>query len=254
MGQNNSRQSETINWNQIKTNDMSSTIPNLNGISREAQELISRLNLPEVSETNSEFNTNNILNINNLQNKNNKELITENANDDSSPFISSEMYNYIVNKYNNKSSNGNMVGGGADENMGDDSSTSATSSSLSNSDLQSSSSETDVKPKKVEHKKKDHKKKEHKKVEKKEESEDESEEVSEVVSEEEEEKHAGWKGKKGKASKGKAKAKSKYTGSEYLSYVSSSAHTGGSLTESVANENNYTISTVNTSDINMISE
>ena len=41
---------------------------------------------------------------------------------------------------------------------------------------------------------------------------------------------------------------------EYLSYVSSSAHTGGSLTESVANENNYTISTVNTSDINMISE
>ena len=251
MGQNNSRQSETINWNQIKTNDMSSTIPNLNGISREAQELISRLNLPEVSETNSEFNINNVLNINNSQNlnKNNKELLTENGDDNSSPFISSEMYNYIVNKYNNKTSNSNMmVGGGANDNMGDDSSTSATSSSLSSDALKSSPSETDETPKKVEHKNKD-KKKEHKKEEHK-------KEVSEEEEEEASEEHVGWKGKKGKAAKGKTKgkAKSNYTGSEYLSYVSSSAHTGGSLTESVANENNYTISTVRTSDINMISE
>jgi hypothetical protein len=258
MGQNNSRQSETINWNQIKTNDMSSTIPNLNGISREAQELISRLNLPEVSESNSEFNTNNILNINNSLNlnKNNKELISD-ENDVSSPFISSEMYNYIVNKYNNKSSNGNMVGGGA-EDMEDDSSTSATSSSLSSNALKSSSSETNEKPKKKEHKKKEieHKKKEHKKKEI-DESDEEVSEESEVVSEEkseEEEKYSGWKRQKAKATKGKSKPKANYTGSEYLSYVSSSAHTGGSLTESVANENNYTISTVRTSDINMISE
>jgi len=39
-----------------------------------------------------------------------------------------------------------------------------------------------------------------------------------------------------------------------ISYTSSSAHTGRSLTESIENENNYTISSVNTSDINMISE
>ena len=68
--------------------------------------------------------------------------------------------------------------------------------------------------------------------------------------------HEGWGNEKNKKSKSKSKSKkSKYTGTEnYLSYVSSSAHTGGSLTNSVVDENNYTISTVNTSDINMISE
>ena len=65
--------------------------------------------------------------------------------------------------------------------------------------------------------------------------------------------HEGKNKKKPKPNKtNKAKL---YRGTEeYLSYVSSSAHTGGSVTESIANENNYTISTVNTSDINMISE
>ena len=52
---------ETINWDNIKTNDMSSTIPNLTGISKEAKELISKLNLPKLSDTNSEFNSNNII-------------------------------------------------------------------------------------------------------------------------------------------------------------------------------------------------
>ena len=215
MGQNNSRESDTINWNQINTNEMSSTIPNMNNISVEAKELISRLTLPEISESNSEFNSNNIFtnNVNNF----NEQKATEY--DVTSPFISSEMYNYLVNKHNNT----NMLGG-APTNDGDDSETSATSSSLS----ESSPSETDEKPKKNKNKKKT----------------DLPSELSEKNN------HEGKKKKKLKTNKKKS-----YRGTEeYLSYVSSSAHTGGSLTETVANENNYTISTVNTSDINMISE
>ena len=40
----------------------------------------------------------------------------------------------------------------------------------------------------------------------------------------------------------------------FLSYLSSSAHTGGSISETIPNENNYSISSVNTSDLNMISD
>lgn len=243
MGQNNSRQSETINWNQIKTNEMSSTIPNMDGISVEARELISRLNLPEISESNTEFDISNVFSNEVINNNNIKKQVTEF--DATSPFISSEMYNYLVNKYNNGTNNNNninnninMLGGGK---IDEDSETSATSSSLSSSDLESSPSETDEKPVKKEKKHK----KEHK------------EKITESV-QMETENHEGWGKKKNNKSKNNIKNKSKktsYTGTEdYLSYVSSSAHTGGSLTESVANENNYTISTVNTSDINMISE
>jgi hypothetical protein len=239
MGQNNSRASETINWNQIKTNEMSSTIPNMDGISNEARELVSRLNLPEISESNSEFNINSIVQLDSQQNINNNDTEIDNA--VTSPFISSEMYNYLVNKYNNNSIKDtvNMTGGGKIE---EDSETSATSSSLSSSDLKSSPSETDDKPIKKQHKKEKHV----------------SPKKTENSVTEETDNHEGWgnkKNKKAKKSKTKSSKKSSYTGNdEYLSYVSSSAHTGGSLTESVANENNYTVSTVNTSDINMISE
>ena len=70
-----------------------------------------------------------------------------------------------------------------------------------------------------------------------------------------------------KPAKGKGKSKSKKTvikknkpvkknTEAFLDYVSSSAHTGGSITDnsSVANENNITISSVRTSQINLISE
>jgi len=124
MGQNNSKNSETINWNQINTNEMSSTIPDINGISFEAKELISRLNLPDISESNSEFNVNNIFKTNEL--KNNKDHPLSEI-DQSSPFISTDMYNYLVNKQNDDI---NMVGGGK---INEDSETSSTSSSLSSS-------------------------------------------------------------------------------------------------------------------------
>ena len=61
-----------------------------------------------------------------------------------------------------------------------------------------------------------------------------------------------WKKPSKKASK---KGNKSFRGSDnYLSYISSSAHTGGGVTDTIQNENNYTISSVNTSDINMISE
>ena len=50
MGISQSKNSDTINWNNVKTNDFSSTLPNMMGISSEAKELINKLNLPELSE------------------------------------------------------------------------------------------------------------------------------------------------------------------------------------------------------------
>lgn len=241
MGQNNSRESDTINWNQINTNEMSSTIPNMNNISIEAKELISRLTLPEISDSNSEFNSNNIF-TNNLNNFN-EHKITEY--DVSSPFISSEMYNYLVNKHTNT----NMLGG-APTNNNDDSDTSATSSSLSESGLKSSPSETEVETK-VKSKNKKKKTDLQSSSEKKTDLPSSSEKKTVLPSESN---HEGIIKKKNKKISKTNKKKSYRGTEEYLSYVSSSAHTNGSLSDTVANENNYTISTVNTSDINMISE
>jgi hypothetical protein len=265
MGQNTSRESETINWNQINTNEMSSTIPDINGISVEAKELISRLNLPDISESNSEFNVDNIFKTNEVKN-NIEHHLTEI--EQVSPFISTEMYNYLVNKHNENS----MVGGGK---INEDSETSSTSSSLSSSTLKLSSSDTKTKKNKKNKKNKINKKdikvtskdidiedlniKEHN-ITNSELSNENSEldnEYIELSNENSESSNENiTKGiKKNKTPKVK-KPKKKYTGinEDYLSYISSSAHTGGNLSESVVNENNYTISTVNTSDINMISE
>jgi len=194
MGISQSKDTETINWQNINTNDMSSTIPNLHGISKEARELVSKLNLPEISENNSEFNIDNVFkpNTNQVQQQN---ISEENS---SSPFISSEMYNYLLNKYNDKKVE--MTGGAPKKVESEENSTSSSSEVESSSDVQES-------------KKKD---------------------------------------KQSKKIKNSAKSSE-----NYLSYVSSSAHTGGSMSEaeeSVQNENQYSISSVNTSDINMISE
>jgi len=180
MGLSQSKDTETINWQNIKTDDMSSTIPNISGISKEAKDLISKLNLPEISDNNSEFDAK-------------KVMITNDEHDDatSSPFISSEMYNYLINKYNN---NKNNMTGGAAKNQEEEANTSST---------------------------------------------DSDDEFSE---------------KKEKNTKKVKKTLKGKSSDNYLSYVSSSAHTGGSDADSVTNENQYSISSVNTSDINMISE
>lgn len=247
MGSQISKDSETINWDKVNTNDMSSQLPNINKISLEAQELISKLNLPDISETSEDFNSNSIFS---------KQIIGQNIEDDaqsSSPFISSDMYNFLVNKYNNKSTN--MVGGGDNE---DDSSTSETSSS-SKSSSPASPSKANKKEDKKEDKKKN--KNEKKKPETSEGpsepkiTEDEGSEVDADRSYEGKRKQKSssvWKKPSKKASK---KGNKSFRGSDnYLSYISSSAHTGGGVTDTIQNENNYTISSVNTSDINMISE
>ena len=226
---------DTINWQGVHTNDMSSTLPNMDRISHDAKQLVSRLSLiPDVSDNNSEFNTNNI--FSQLQGG----TTSKNNIDDASPFISSEMYNYLVNKYQGN----NMVGGGE----GDSSSTSSTSSSTLSSANESSSSSTKKSPPKV--------------VSVKKSPVEESPAVESTAVESPAEESLGkkkhGKGSKKKSSKKKGSKNSKkqsYKGKSedaYLSYVSSSAHTNGSV--SLYNENNYSISSVNTSDINMISE
>ena len=241
MGLTHSRDTDTINWNNIKTNDMSSTIPNLNGISFEAKQLLSKLNLPEISETNSEFNSNLIFNKN--DDEISKEL-SEKDNAVSSPFISSEMYNYLVNKYNK---NGNMVGGATKDD--DDTSETSSSSDIENEDEDENEDEpepepeSELKPKKVKKEKKEKKVKNNKEVK----SQNKVEQVDETE-ENNSSNNDNYEGKKNKKSK-------MYKGSEtYLSYLSSSAHTGGSISETIPNENNYSISSVNTSDLNMISD
>jgi len=234
MGTGNSKQEpdDTINWNNLRTENISSTRSNLNGINNDAVKLVLNLNYPEISES-SEFNTKYLISKNSNFIKNNNLNITENDNNSTSAFISSEMYKYIVDKYQNQNQNQNQsqalnkqMIGGAKNNYSDDSSTSSTSSSkLSSSDSSSESSET-------EQQKKEKKDKKNKKPIK-----------------------GGRKTKK--SVQNKKKKNSKFTEDE-LSYISSSAHTisANSISEnSISNENSVSISSsVRTSQINLISE
>jgi len=221
MGASNSLpQSETINWKNIKTEQVSSTIPNLNGISVEANKLVEKLNLPEISDSSSELNDIFLTKINKSNSVNNN--LSENNFSSTSPFISSEMYNYVMDKYKNQ----NMVGGAHEKNsLEDDSETTSTSSS--NSKLSDSDKSTPVKKESKTNKQA--------------------------------------KGNSNKQAKGKItktnskvdKRKISKKGTEdFMDYMSSSAHTGGSITDnsSIENENNLSISSVRTSQLNLISE
>lgn len=209
MGASNSLpQSETINWKNLKTEQISD-IPNLYGISDEANKLVQKINVPELSESSSSDLDNLFLSkINNTQTVSANNQATENFSS-TSPFISSEMYKYVMNKYQQQ----NMVGGAANE-LEDDSATTSTSSSSDSSKSSSSSSSTPT-PKEP----------------------------------------AKGRGKGKKTGVKKSKPAKKNT-EAFIDYVSSSAHTGGSITDnsSVANENNITVSSVRTSQINLISE
>ena len=196
---NSTPQTETINWKNINTNDMSE-IPNLYGISAEAHKLVEQLNLPPLSESTS--NTTNIENyfLNKVNNTQNNQL-SENLSS-TSPFISSEMYNFVMDKYQKQHNIKKSMVGGSKNNLDDDSDTSSTSSS-------SKSTESEKKPV---HKKSAKNKIVNKKVQKK-------------------------------------------ATEDFMEYLSSSAHTGGSITESsVLNENTISVSSVRTSQINLISE
>jgi hypothetical protein len=124
MGQGSSKDnSETINWNNIKTENISSAVPNFNGLSKDAKKLIASLNIPSITESEtSEMNLNHILDkiSNGLgsadQQKFNKllEQVSATASDDlsnTSPFISSEMYEYLVNSKTSETEQAKQTGG-----------------------------------------------------------------------------------------------------------------------------------------------
>lgn len=248
MGLSNSKQnSETINWNNLKTENMSSSMSQINALSNEAKKLIASLNIPEFTDAEtSEMSVTRILNkINtglNVDDKQRFNKILEEVSSqseelsDTSPFISSEMYEYLVNsktsedmqKGGAKKSKKNKKGGSLDN----DSSTSSTSSDSSIEDILDSTEEEIIKEKNKKHK------------------------------------------------KSKDSSDSEMSGGD-LSYLSSSAHTGGefsdsesnknsddnsvesssetvsSVQKSVSDENKTMMSTsvsVNTEDINMISD
>lgn len=224
---------ETINWNKIKTDKFSPTQHTLNGINSDASKLVLNLNYPEISES-SDFNSKYLFTKKYNSAENNNLSITENDNNSTSPFISSEMYKYIVDKYQNQNTNvnananananvnanANMQTGGAKNNYSDDSSTSSTSSSKISSSSESSETAEDKK------KRRDKKKK-----------------GKETIK----------GGRKTKKSDQPKKKKNNKLSENDLDYISSSAHTVSE--KSISDENSISVSSsVRTSQINLISE
>lgn len=123
MGSLNSKEnSETIGWANIKTENISSTMPKFNGLSNDAKKLIASLNIPSVTETESSvMNIDNILNkINTGLNKTDKEKFNQlleevSSNSESlsstSPFITTEMYERLINSKTSESEKVLQLGG-----------------------------------------------------------------------------------------------------------------------------------------------
>ena len=157
MGASESKLTDTINWNNLDTNEFSSNISNIKNISQEANQLLENLNISDDNIT-SDINLKNIFENEPITHKSNNSNYLNNDLT-SSPFITSEMYNYITNKYNNKIQTkdiNNMLGGGSDD-ISDTTSTSSVSNSSEYSSI--SSSEKKKKNKKNKKDKKDKKSK-----------------------------------------------------------------------------------------------
>ena len=123
---------ESINWDKIDTEAMSSTLPALKKISTDAENLISQLKIEDnvnYSETDVEGEENIFAWLKNIgqDKKEEKKVNNEENFSDTSPFFSSEMYKYLVNKNSEESpkKDHEMHGG----NINDGSSTSSTSDS-----------------------------------------------------------------------------------------------------------------------------
>lgn len=167
MGSSKSKESTDTKWNNMKTEDISSYIPHLNSLSKDAKKLISNLTIPTFSETqSSEFDIDKFIgNINNKLGPNDKKtfnkIIDEMSSEVSatSPFISSDVYKNMLNS--TTSSDQQIVQAGGKRQIKkmrggmDDSDTSSTDSDLddmsdsSDSDLDSSSDKKKKKEKKV---------------------------------------------------------------------------------------------------------
>lgn len=225
----NKQETETIGWNNIKTDNMSSSAhfgkSKFNGLSKEAMNLIATLNVPEVmSSEKSEDNLNSILGrINSNLNANDQQkfeqLLTKESGvsgeelSATSPFVSSDMYDYFVKKEQEQEQKG-----GAKNN--------SSTSSTSDSDL-----------------------------------EDDDEDVEELITTPESE----IKPNKKKQHMTRSQLSTDSSDTENLSYLSSSAHTGGEFsTEEYADsepqqkhKNRKELSesdSVNTSDINYVDD
>lgn len=216
MGSSHSKATEnsTINWNNIKTDNVSATLPSYNNLSQDAKNLISNLDVNTLSDSSSLNITELLDGIHSKLNINDKTQFTNMLNEISeisekndslsatSPFMSKEDYNKYLNSTTSENitqqkggmhyspvPNPPMHNGGMHE---DDSSTSSTSSLSSSSSDDEPSSHEKPAPKKAAHKKAAHK----------------------------------------KAAPKKAMKKKHYGGSsEDNSYISSSAHTGGESSE-----------------------
>ena len=242
MGSSSSKNTETINWNNIKTENMSSAIPNFNGLSTDAKKLIASLNIPAITESpTSEFTISHILDkiTNNLDSEDQKKFtqildqVSSQTQDEelsaTSPFISSEMYNYLVknseeqkggaskkskskskpkSKPESKSKSKSKSKRGGSK-LDDDSETSSTSSDSEMEELLDSTEEDIMKEKS----KKKHESNKH-----------------------ESNKHESNKHAKEQSNKHKDESDSELSGGE-LSYLSSSAHTEGDYSDSHINRN-----------------
>jgi hypothetical protein len=206
-----SNDSDTINWNSIKTEK----IPNKNvggDLSNDSKLLLGRLelNLPKNEETEQFSEVDNIFSKYQKTSPEKKEP----ALSETSPFISSEMYNLLMKP--EQTNTQTQQGGGKIE--GDDSSTSETSSSSNMDDVDSSSEKKKhKKSKKIIHKNKNKKNFKNKVVETTPED-SSSSESSEVLSTEASDVL------EGTAASDETTEKTK---SDELDYVSSSAHTEG---------------------------
>ena len=115
--------SDTIHWKNIQTDKISSDLHNFNGLSNDAKKLIASLNIPSITESEtSEVNLNNILDkiSSGLNSKDQEkfnqllEQVSSTASEDlsnTSPFISSEMYEYLVNSKTSETEQVKQTGG-----------------------------------------------------------------------------------------------------------------------------------------------
>lgn len=102
MGNKSSRNiNDTIEWNNLNTDDMSSSIAigGYDNLNKDAKELVSRLNTNFVKKESISYNNDN----NQVFQKNYNNLNSKTDYSKTSPFISSEMYNYLLE--NSSSSN-----------------------------------------------------------------------------------------------------------------------------------------------------
>ena len=255
MGSSSSKNTETINWNNIKTENMSSAIPNFNGLSTDAKKLIASLNIPAITESpTSEFTISHILDkiTNNLDSEDQKKFtqildqVSSQTQDEelsaTSPFISSEMYNYLVknseeqkggaskkskskskpkSKPESKSKSKSKSKRGGSK-LDDDSETSSTSSDSEMEELLDSTEEDIMKEKsKKKHESNKHESNKHE---------------SNKHAKEQSNKHESNKHAKEQSNKHKDESDSELSGGE-LSYLSSSAHTEGDYSDSHINRN-----------------